>query len=220
MADANAPRPRAGDRKRRIYLFVRDRILSGTPPTIREVQAHFGFRAVQSARDHLEALVREGLLDKEPGKARGYRLPAHSPYPTVLVPLLGRVQAGALTTASEHPDGYLPVQSARSAQRDELFALRVRGESMRDAAILPGDVVIVQRQEDARSGDIVVALVEEEATVKRLKLQAGRVELHPANPAFDPIVPDPAEVRILGKVIEVRRYLEGGVLFVPELPEP
>lgn len=221
MADATAPRSRSGDRKRRIYLFVRDRILSGTPPTVREVQAHFGFRAVQSARGHLEALVREGLLDKEPGKARGYRLPAHSPYPTVLVPLLGRVQAGALTTASEHPDGYLPVQSARSAQgRDELFALRVRGESMRDAAILPGDVVIVQRQEDARSGDIVVALVEEEATVKRLKLQAGRVELHPANPAFDPIVPDPAEVRILGKVIEVRRYLEGGGLFVPELPEP
>ena len=214
MTDANPPRSRSGDRKRRIYLFVRDRILSGTPPTIREVQAHFGFRAVQSARDYLEALVREGLLDKEPGKARGYRLPAHSPYPTVLVPLLGRVQAGALTTASEHPDGYLPVQSARG--RDELFALRVHGESMRDAAILPGDVVIVHRQEDALSGDIVVALVEEEATVKRLKLQAGRVELHPANPAFDPIVPDPAAVRILGKVIEVRRYLEGGVLFVPE----
>ena len=73
MTDANAPRSRSGDRKRRIYLFVRDRILSGTPPTIREVQAHFGFRAVQSARDYLEALVREGLLDKEPGKARGCR---------------------------------------------------------------------------------------------------------------------------------------------------
>ena len=217
MADANAPRPRprSGDRKRRIFLFVRDRILSGTPPTVREVQAHFGFRAVQSARDYLEALVRDGLLDKEPGKARGYRLPAHSPYPTILVPLLGRVQAGALTTASGHPDGYLPVQSVQG--RDELFALRVHGESMRDAAILPGDVVIVQRQEDALSGDIVVALVEDEATVKRLKRRAGRIELHPANPAFAPIVPDPAEVRILGKVIEVRRYLAGSVLLAPEL---
>ena len=212
---ANAPRSRSDDRKRRIFLFVRDRILSGTPPTTREVQAHLGFRAVQSARDYLEALVRDGLLDKEPGKARGYRLPARSAYPTVLVPLLGRVQAGALTTASEHPDGYLPVQSARA--RDELFALRVRGESMRDAAILPGDMVIVHRQESALSGDIVVALVEDEATVKRLKLRAGRIELHPANPAFDPIVPDPAQVRILGKVIEVRRYLEGGALLPPEL---
>ena len=210
---ATAPRSRSGERKRRIFLYVRDRILSGTPPTTREVQAHFGFRAVQSARDYLEALVRDGLLDKEPGKARGYRLPARSGHLTVLVPLLGRVQAGALTTASEHPDGYLPVQSARA--RDELFALRVRGESMRDAAIVPGDVVIVHRQESALSGDIVVALVEDEATVKRLKLRAGRIELHPANPAFDPIVPDPAQVRILGKVIEVRRYLEGSA-FPPE----
>ena len=211
---ANAPRSRSGERKRRIFLFVRDRILSGAPPTTREVQAHFGFRAVQSARDYLEALVRDGLLDKEPGKARGYRLPARSAHPAVLVPLLGRVQAGALTTASEHPDGYLPVQSARA--RDELFALRVRGESMRDAAILPGDVVIVHRQESALSGEIVVALVEDEATVKRLKLRAGRIELHPANPMFAPIVPDPAQVRILGKVIEVRRYLEGGALLPPE----
>ena len=212
---ATVPRSRSGERKRRIFLYVRDRILSGTPPTTREVQAHFGFRAVQSARDYLEALVRDGLLDKEPGKARGYRLPARSAHPAVLVPLLGRVQAGALTTASEHPDGYLPVQSAKA--RDELFALRVRGESMRDAAILPGDVVIVHRQESALSGEIVVALVEDEATVKRLKLSAGRIELHPANPAFDPIVPDPAQVRILGKVIEVRRYLEGGALLPPEL---
>ena len=212
---ATAPRSRSGERKRRIFLYVRDRILSGAPPTTREVQAHFGFRAVQSARDYLEALVRDGLLDKEPGKARGYRLPARSAHPAVLVPLLGRVQAGALTTASEHPDGYLPVQSARA--RDELFALRVRGESMRDAAILPGDVVIVHRQESALSGEIVVALVEDEATVKRLKLSAGRIELHPANPAFDTIVPDPAQVRILGKVIEVRRYLEGGALLPPEL---
>ena len=123
--------------------------------------------------------------------------------------------ADAVPPASEHPDGYLPVQSARG--RDELFALRVRGESMRDAAILPGDVVIVHRQESALSGEIVVALVEDEATVKRLKLRAGRIELHPANPAFEPIVPDPAQVRILGKVIEVRRYLEGGALLPPEL---
>ena len=172
------------------------------------MQEHFGFRAVQSARAHLEALVRDGLLDKEPGKARGYRLPAGSGHPTVLIPLVGHVQAGALTTAVEDPEGFVAVQS--SAGRGELFALRVRGDSMRDAAILPGDVVIVHRQDTARSGDIVVALVEDEATVKRLKVHAaGRIELHPANPAFDPITPAPDQVRILGKVIEVRRYLEG-----------
>ena len=206
MHDPSEPKTRPGGRKRHIFLFVRDRILAGSPPTTREVQEHFGFRAVQS--EYLEALVRDGLLDKEPGKARGYRLPARSGHPTLLIPLIGRVQAGALTTAVEDAEGFVPVQS--SAQRSELFALRVRGDSMRDAAILPGDVVIVHRQPDARSGDIVVALIEDEATVKRLKLRSGRIELHPANPAFDPIVPDPDAVRILGKVVEVRRYLDGG----------
>lgn len=200
-------RSRSDGRRRRIFLFVRDRILAGAPPTTREVQEHFGFRAVQSARRYLEALVRDGLLDKEPGKARGYRLPAGSGHPTVMIPLIGRVQAGALTTAVEEPAGFVAVQS--SAGRGELFALRVRGDSMRDAAILPGDVVIVHRQSSARSGDIVVALVEDEATVKRLKVRAGRIELHPANPAFDPIAPAADQVLILGKVIEVRRYLEG-----------
>ena len=200
-------RSRSDGRRRRIFLFVRDRILAGAPPTTREVQEHFGFRAVQSARRYLEALVRDGLLDKEPGKARGYRLPAGSGHPTVMIPLVGRVQAGALTTAVEEPAGFVAVQS--SATRGELFALRVRGDSMRDAAILPGDVVIVHRQSSARSGDIVVALVEDEATVKRLKVRAGRIELHPANPAFDPIAPAADQVLILGKVIEVRRYLEG-----------
>ncbi len=199
--------PRSHDRKRHIFLFVRDRILSGAPPTTREVQQQFGFRAVQSARAYLEALVRDGLLDKEPGKARGYRLPARSGRPTLLIPLLGRVQAGDLTTAAEDPEGFVAVQSTRA--RAELFALRVRGESMREAAILPGDIVIVHRQPSALSGEIVVALVDDEATVKRLKLRGERIELHPANPAFAPIVPDPAQVRILGKVIEVRRYLEG-----------
>ncbi len=207
MRDGRQPSSRTDGRKRRIFLFVRDCILAGSPPTTREVQEHFGFRAVQSARQYLEALVRDGLLDKEPGKARGYRLPAGSGHPTVLIPLIGRVQAGALTTAVEDPEGFVAVQS--SADRSELFALRVRGDSMRDAAILPGDVVIVHRQSAARSGDIVVALVEDDATVKRLKVRADRIELHPANPAFDPIMPAPDQVRILGKVIEVRRYLEG-----------
>jgi repressor LexA len=92
--------------------------------------------------------------------------------------------------------------------RKELFALRVRGESMAGAGIFPGDIVIVRKQPVAESGEIVVALVEDEATVKRIKIRNNRVELHPENPAFEWIVPDPETVQILGKVIEVRRYLE------------
>ena len=126
--------------------------------------------------------------------------------PTVLVPLLGRVPAGELDTAVEDLEGYLPIRSRRSP--GELFGLRVRGESMTGAGILPGDVVVVRRQPRAEKGDIVVALVEDEATVKRFVVRRGRVELHPENPDFDPIVPDPRDLAILGKVIEVRRSLE------------
>ena len=204
-----SPKTPPGQTRRQVLKFVRERLLAGRPPTVREVQEAFRFRSVQSAREHLEALVAEGKLVKEGGIARGYRLP-----PTLalgapaLVPLLGRVQAGDLTAAIEEPDGgYITVQVP--SLDEGLFALRVRGESMKGAGILPGDVVVVRRQSTASSGDIVVALVGDEATVKRLRRVRGRAELHPANPEFAPIVPAQGELVILGVVIEVRRYLEG-----------
>jgi repressor LexA len=195
----------AGETRERIYRFVRDRLLGGFPPTVREVKEAFGFRSVQTAREHLEALVTEGRLAKEAGKARGYRLGGDS-RPTRLVPLLGRVPAGPLNIATEDLEGYLPIQGHRSS--DDLFGLRVRGESMTGAGILPGDIVVVRRQPAADSGDIVVALIGGETTVKRLRIRRNRVELHPENPAFEAIIPDPSDLTLLGKVIEVRRYLE------------
>ena len=198
-------RKSSAERKQQIFRFVRDRLLAGEPPSIREVQQAFDFRAVQSARDYLEALVADGMLEKAQGKARGYRLPGGGEWPTKMVPLLGAVQAGQLSTAIEDPDGFVAVQS--SNQRNDLFALKVRGESMRDAAILPDDTVIVQLQQSANHGEIVVAMVDDEATVKRLWRRDGRIELRPENPAFSPIVPHPEQLQILGKVIEVRRSL-------------
>jgi repressor LexA len=207
---------------------MRDRLLDGRPPTLREVRDAMGFRAVESARAHLAALVEEGRLAQRPGKARGYTLPESSGQGGVprLVPLLGRVPAGPLDLAIEEVEAYLP---SRSGSNDELFALRVRGDSMRDAGIMDGDLVIVRRQPTASSGSIVVALVGDEATVKTLHIRngtgtedgpdaaggtpagsRGRIELRPENPDYEPIVPDPDELQILGKVIEVRRYLEGG----------
>ena len=208
------PRTPSGQTRARIYEYVRRSLLQGQPPTVREIQEAFGFRSAESARGHLRALVTEGRLLHRPGKSRGYQLPlserfpggAPSPVPTALVPMLGRVQAGMLTTAVEEPDGYLPVHTRRPA--DELFALRAEGESMIEAGILPGDVVIVRRQSQANTGDIVVAVVGDEATIKRLYIRNRRLELHPENPAFDPIVPDPKSLFLLGKVIEIRRYLE------------
>ncbi len=198
----------AGQTRERVFRFVRERLLEGLPPTIREVQKAFGFRAVETARAHLEALVQEGRLIKKAGLSRGYGLPdflGKLPTHTRMVPLLGRVQAGELTTAIEDMEGYVPVQSPHEG--DELFALRVRGESMIGAGILAGDLVIVKRQPSAQSGDIVVALVDDEATVKRLQVRGNRVELCPENPSFETLVPLPDELKLLGKVIEVRRYL-------------
>jgi len=198
-----------GETRERIFRFVRKHLLAGRPPTVRDVQRAFGFRAVQTAREHLEALVAERRLDKEPGKARGYRLPhggRSGEAPTVLIPLLGRVPAGPLDAAVEDPDGYVPVQTRHAP--DELFGLRVRGESMTGAGILPGDVIVVRRQPSASSGDIVVALIGDEATVKRLCIRKRRIELHPENPAFDVLIPDSNEMSLLGKVVEVRRRLD------------
>ena len=195
-----------GETRERVYRWVRDRILSGSPPTVREVRDAFGFRSVQTAREHLDNLVTAGRLAKRQGKARGFRMPGSADPPTRLVPLLGRVPAGSLDTAVEDPEGYVPVRSRRDTE--ELFGLRVHGHSMQGAGILPGDVVLVRRQPEAAHGEIVVALVRDEATVKRLYRRGRRVELHPENPNFEPIVPDPAELTILGKVVEVRRYLE------------
>ena len=195
-----------GQTRERVYRFIRERLLHGLPPTVREVQETFGFRAVETARQHLDALVAEGRLSKRPGRSRGYLLPATEP-PAVFVPVLGRVQAGQLSTAVEELEGYVPVESRLTS--DDLFALRVRGESMTGAGILAGDLVIVRRQKTAVDGDVVVALVEEEATVKRLRIRRGRYELHPENPAFEPIIPPPGELRILGKVIELRRSFAG-----------
>lgn len=218
-----------GRTRERVYRFVRDRLLAGEPPSVREVQQALGFRAVESARAQLEALVREGRLVKEAGArraARGYRMPApwrgggrgigRAAAP-VAVPVLGRVQAGALTEAAEDAEDAVAVASRFPPE--ELFALRVRGDSMRGAGILDGDLVVVRRQPTADDGAIVVALVRtgagDEATVKRLRrvrLRGGgtRVELHPENPEFDVIVPDAGATSVLGRVIEVRRSLDPG----------
>ena len=194
----------AGQTRERIYCFMREQLMGGLSPTVREVQERFGFKAVQTAREHLERLVEEGRLDKSPGIARGYRLPGRD-VPLSMVPVLGRVPAGPVDLAVEDIEGYVPVQSRGSG---DLFALTVQGESMSGAGIMPGDIAIVRHQPTANPGDIVVALIGDEATVKRLRFNNNEVVLQPENPDFQPIIPDPSELVILGKVIEIRRHME------------
>ena len=213
------PKTPPGQTRNRVFRFVRDCLLRGDSPSLREVQRHFGFRAVETVRAHLAALVEEGRLVKEPGRARGYRLPKRqtkrlsSPVPDwptsrlQPVPLLGEVAAGGFEEAIENPEGNLPVEIPDSRDLSDYFALRVRGESMSGAGILPRDTVIVERRGTPVSGQIVVALLEEEATVKRLHLGQGGMELRPENPDFDTLRPPPGSCRILGRVVELRRQI-------------
>jgi repressor LexA len=186
-----------GQTREKVFRFVYERLLEGRPPTFQEVADHLGFQTAQTAREHLERLARDGRLEKLPG-ARGYRVIGGAT--AVPVPIVGLVVAGGLSYATEDLEGYEAVEGGKG-----LFGLRVRGASMRDAGILDGDLVLVRPQSTARTGEIVVALVGDEATVKMLHRSGKRVELRPRNPAFRPIVPK--ELRILGKVVEIRRRL-------------
>jgi repressor LexA len=204
----------AGETRDRVLAFVRDRLLAGAPPTVRDVQDELGFRSVATAREHLDALVAAGKLERPAdGRHRGLSLPGRSSgsgregqarFVPLLVPLLGAVQAGALTEAIEHADEHVVVTIRGGA---DLFALRVRGDSM-VPELLAGDVIVVRRQATAEHGDLVVAMVDGDATVKRLHRARGRIELHATNPRYAPIVPA-ANLQLLGKVIELRRHFEG-----------
>ena len=199
------PRRPHGVSRELVFQFVKGRLLAGDPPTLREVQEHLGFAAVQTARDHLHHLVEDGRLIKLEGVSRAFRLPTDETLPpTHLVPVLGQVQAGAPTLAVEDIETYIPVQSNYPAE--ELFALRVKGESMTGAGIEDGDLVVVRRQPLVVSGEIVVALVDDEATVKTLRQRNRNFYLQPENPDFNPI--EPESFTLLGRVIEVRRSLD------------
>ncbi len=182
----------------------------GFPPTIREIGARFGMRSTGSVRDHLHALERKGCLVRLRHTSRGISLAAsaRAEPPQPAIPLVGHIAAGVPRLAIENPTDSLALDPALFGG-GELFALRVQGDSMRDAGIYEGDHVIVRRQPAADNGDIVVALLGDEATVKRFFHEGRRVRLQPENPAMQPIhlTPRDAELSLLGKVVGVLRRL-------------
>ncbi len=197
------------DRQQEIYEFIRGVITSrGIPPTMREIGEQFGIRSTNGVEKHLSALEQSGFILRERGKSRGISL--HAGARTVsIVPLLGRVAAGQPVLSPENREDDITIDlsafSIRSGQR--LFALRVKGESMIDAHIMDNDVVLVRQQSSAQNNDIIVALVEGEATVKRYFLEKDRVRLQPENKDMQPILLDRGEFRILGKVAGVMRKI-------------
>ncbi|MDR5710079.1 MAG: transcriptional repressor LexA [Armatimonadota bacterium] len=194
-------------RQREVLEFVTRCIRErGVVPSVREVAEHLGLRSPASAQRHLQSLVLKGYLRRIPRRMRGLELTGSAGAPDVVhLPLVGRVAAGRGTVAEEVVEDFLPVPRHLGWQED-CFLLRVRGDSMAGAGIFHGDLVIVRRQQTALPGELVVALVGEEATVKRLAAEDGRPVLRAENPAYPPIR---EEFQIVGKVVGLlRRYPE------------
>ncbi len=189
--------------QKRIYEYIAACIQQqGYPPSVREIGEAVGLKSPSTVHFHLKHLEEAGMIEKGAGKGRAITLTAPA-VPEDKVPIVGNVAAGSPILAQECIEDYLTFDTG--GRSGEFFALRVRGESMLNAGILPGDLVVVQQQNTARNGEIVVAMIEDEATVKTYSKQNGHVWLLPENDAYEPI--DGIYAEILGKVAAVvRRY--------------
>jgi repressor LexA len=197
------------DRQQAIFEFIRETTANrGMPPTMREIGAKFGIRSTNGVEKHLLVLERGGYISRERGKSRGIAVIGGSQQANI-VPLLGRVAAGVPVLSPENKECDLTVDLSLFALKSsqQVFALGVRGNSMMDAHILDGDTVLVREQGTAANGDIVVALVDGDATVKRFFLEDGRVRLQPENRSMAPLYIDSGDLRIIGKVVGVMRRL-------------
>lgn len=187
-------------RREKIYAYICTRINSGSSPTVREICSDLHISSTSTVHSDLKSLCTSGLIEMTGGLNRTIRLPGE---PAVRVPLLGTVAAGLPITAVQNIEQYIPIGLPNPDGR-ELFALRVRGDSMVNAAILEEDIVIIERTPTAQNGQIVVAMVEGEATVKRYYKEDGHFRLQPENDNMQPIIAD--EVDILGRVLCVQRF--------------
>jgi repressor LexA len=187
-----------------IQKFQRER---GYPPTIREIGGAFGIASTNGVRYHLHRLEEQGLLKRSQKISRGIESLGPVSSKGAGIPILGRVAAGQPILAEESYEGRLET-SNMFGTNDELFALRVRGDSMIEAGVFENDYVVVHHQETARSGEMIVALIEEEATVKFYRPRGNRIELMPANAKYRPIVVENnEEFRVIGVVRGVVRVL-------------
>ncbi|MCH3971177.1 MAG: transcriptional repressor LexA [Oscillospiraceae bacterium] len=192
--------------QQKVYDYLKSRLQTGLPPTVREICAATGLKSTSSVHAHLKTLEREGYITRDAGLNRAIHLTVpdggHSA-PILQVPVVGRVAAGQPILAVEETEGHVPYCPPRRSEDAVYFALHVHGESMKDAGILNDDIVIARQTPEAENGEIVIAMIDGEATVKRFFREADRVRLQPENPAFSPIYS--SEVIILGKVVALYR---------------
>ena len=197
------------DKQREILEYIKETILKkGYPPAVREICEAVRLKSTSSVHSHLEQLEKNGYIRRDPTKPRTIEIIDDTfnlaRREVVNVPLLGTVAAGAPILAQENIENYFPIP-VEMLPNKEIFMLKVKGDSMIDAGIYNGDRVIVAKADTARNGEIVVALVDDSATVKTFYKEKGRFRLQPQNASMDPIILD--EIQILGKVIGLFRLM-------------
>ncbi|OTA18983.1 repressor LexA [Xenorhabdus beddingii] len=180
-------------RQQQVYNLVRDHISqTGMPPTRAEIAARLGFRSPNAAEEHLKALARKGVIEIIAGASRGIRLLLEEQGESAGLPLIGRVAAGEPLLAQEHIESHYKVDPGLFKPSAD-FLLRVRGMSMKDIGIMDGDLLAVHKTQDVHNGQVIVARIEDEVTVKRFKQTGNKIELIAENPEFEPIVIDLSE---------------------------
>lgn len=195
-------------RQEAILQFVMDYIQrEGYPPSIREIGKEFGIGSLRGVTVHLDALSRKGYIERA-NTPRSIRImhPQYQPSNrVVMLPLLGQIAAGAPIHAQEHVEDLIPVPSEMVRNIEGAYLLRVRGDSMSGEGILPRDLVVVRPQQTANHGDLVAVLLGDEATVKRIHFSDKAVKLIPSNPAYDPIVIEQEDARVIGRIVGLIR---------------
>ncbi len=186
-------------KQQKVLSFLQERAQTGVPPTVREICLAAGIKSTSTVHTYLKILEEGGYIERDGRLNRSIRMPGET---VARVPLLGKVTAGLPITAIEEVTDYVPY-SGGGYEPGELFALRVSGTSMLYAGILDNDIVIVRKTPAAENGDIVVALLGDEATVKRIYFEKDHIRLQPENDAFEPIIVE--EAVVLGKVISLVR---------------
>ncbi len=192
------------DNQRKIFEFLKERLGTGVPPSVREIGQAVGLSSTSSVQSNLEALEEKGYIARDPLLKRSIRIIGQSEN-VHQVPLLGVVTAGMPILAVEQVEEYIPYMGKMTRDKP-VFALHVRGESMINAGIFDGDIIFAQRTPVAENGEMVVALVGEEATVKTFYKENGHFRLQPENDTFEPIIVE--EVVILGKVVGLYRNFD------------
>lgn len=196
-------------RQQQIYDYVRKVIkTNGIPPTIREIGQAFDIHSTNGVREALAVLEKKGYIRRKPYLSRSIELVDEPVVPFEVIPVLGRVAAGIPILAVENIDGHFAVDRS-FLPSGEVFSLRVTGDSMKDEGIVDGDFVLVKKQDSARRGEVVVAVIGEEATVKKFYPERGKIRLQPANPAFGPIIVEKSTPGffIAGKVVGLMRRM-------------